>query len=144
MAYEPFECDINDMQLVAAKHNGNIKEIAKHFNVHRYTIYRYLDKNPEAKKVIAQVRHYNTDDDLDLAEQVIRLMMTKHDTAPGLALKAAEKVIDLKGHSRGWHKTDKDTMGESVATKQDEIMQFLKQSQSPSERKIPDTNTINE
>lgn len=97
-----FNPDVSDIKTVAVLKHGNIAQIAKHYKVSRETVYQYLYRNEEGKKIIDEVRTYNTVSDLDMAEAVIRLSMMKHEEQPSIALRAAEKVIDKKGHLRGW------------------------------------------
>lgn len=103
MAYAKFDPDKADMLVIAIKYNGNISKIAEHYNVVRDTIYQYYRRDPEGKKIIDIVRGLNTESDLDQAEYVIRYNMANVKTNPGLAQRAAEKVIDRKGHLRDWN-----------------------------------------
>ena len=87
---------------VAIKYNGNIKEIANHYNIALSTAYDYINRSEDGREVIAQVRGINTETDLDLAEKVYRYNMANIKERPALAQRAAEKVIEGKGHLRGW------------------------------------------
>ena len=103
-----FPYDTCDMLAVATKYHGNIAAIAEHYKVSRDCIYRYLNKDPQGKKIIEHVRGYNTETQLDIAEHVLHYHLTNYKTNPGLAQRAAEKVIDYKGHTRGWVAKNKD------------------------------------
>ena len=103
MSRAPFNPDNSDMMVIAVKYNGNISKISEHYNVCRDTIYEYNKRNPEGKQIIETVRGINTETDLDQAEYVLRYNMANVKTNPGLAQRAAEKVIDRKGHLRDWN-----------------------------------------
>ncbi len=102
MAYEKFNPDKSDMLAIAIKYNGNISKIAEHYNVSRDTTYEYFKRDIQGKQIIDTVRGVNTESDLDAAEYVIRSNMANYKNNPGLAQRAAEKVIDRKGHLRDW------------------------------------------
>ncbi len=102
MSHSKFDPEKTEMRLVAIKYNGNVQAIARHYNINQDTIYKYFKRDPEGKKIIDDVRGLNTVTELDLAEHVMRFNMTNYKLNPGLAQRAAEKVIDKKGHSRGW------------------------------------------
>ncbi len=103
MAPQPtFLPDISDVRKIAIKFGGNIKEMAEHFNVARDTMYQYMYRNAEGKKVIDEVMQYN---------------LSNYKKNPGLAQRASEKVIDKKGHLRGWGVPPV----ENVATNQSEL-----------------------
>lgn len=102
MAYEKFDPDKSDIKEIAIKYNGNVNAIARHYNINHDTIYQYFKRDPQGKKIIDDVRKYNTDLDIDLAEYVNRFNMQNYKNNAGLAQRAAEKVIDKKGHLRGW------------------------------------------
>jgi len=103
MAYAKFDPDKTDMLAVSIKYNGNISKIAEHYNVVRDTIYQYYRRDSVGKEIIDTVRGLNTETDLDQAEYVLRYNMANFKTNPGLAQRAAEKVIDRKGHLRDWN-----------------------------------------
>jgi len=102
MSRQPFNPDNPDMLEISTKYHGNISQIANYFNVSRETIYQYQNRNPIGKKIIDEVRGYNTEFDLDIAEHVNRHNMLNYKDRPALAQRAAEKVLDKKGQSRGW------------------------------------------
>lgn len=103
MSYAKFDPEKSEMLAVAIKHNGNVQAIARHFNIGNDTIYQYFKRDPEGKKIIDDVRGLNTETDLDLAEHIFRYNMSNFKNNPGLAQRAAEKVIDGKGHLRNWN-----------------------------------------
>ena len=103
MAYTKFDPDKADILAVSVKYNGNISKIAEHYNVVRETIYQYYKRDRVGKEIIDTVRGLNTEYDLDCAEHVLRYNMQNYKTSPGLAQRAAEKVIDRKGHLRDWN-----------------------------------------
>lgn len=123
MAYAKFDPDKSDLKQIALKYHGNISAIARHFNIHGDTVYEYIKRDPVGKEIIDFCRAYNTEYDLDLAEHVIRHNMANYKSNPGLAQRAAEKVIDKKGHLRGW-------VAERLAQEDDETLQLLKEFQS--------------
>ena len=102
MAKPRFNPNKDYIKSLAVKCNGNISQMAKDLNVERSTIYEYIKRDPHGKKVMDEARGLNTENDLDLAEHVIRYNLTNYKTNPGLAQRAAEKVIDKKGHLRRW------------------------------------------
>jgi hypothetical protein len=99
---ETFAPDISDVKKFIYIYHGNIAAIAREMNISRETMYQYLKKNPEAAELIQNVRGFNTETDLDLAEYVIRHSLINHKDNPALAVRCAEKVVDKKGRSRGW------------------------------------------
>lgn len=92
----------SDIEEIAFRFDGNVSAIARHYGVKRNTVYEYFKRHPEGKLIIDRVREYTDDDFLDMAEFVYKYHLTNYKTNPGLALRAAEKVIDKKGHKRGW------------------------------------------
>jgi len=92
----------SNIQEIAIKYNGNIRAIADYYKVSRWVIYEYLKRNPEARDIIESARDFNTESDMDDAEHIYRYAMANYKTNLGFALRAAEKVIDKKGHRRGW------------------------------------------
>lgn len=98
-----FNPDISDMRHNAIRLHGNVKKLAEHYNVSRDTMYEYFKRNPETRKLVDDLRNYNTESDLDAAEDVIRMALESFKTKPGIALRAAERVLDGKGHSRHWN-----------------------------------------
>ena len=106
MAHAAFNPDTSDMKDIAIKFNGNIAQIANHFNVSRETIYQYLKRNPDGKKLIESVRGINTETILDSAEFVYMYALNQYKSSLRDAIRAAEKVIDKKGHLRGWGNND--------------------------------------
>ncbi len=99
---EKFSPDINDIKDVAVKLRGNIRSISKHFNVSRQTIYQYLHRTPDGMDVLKLSRSHTHEDFIDVAEFVTMYNMNNYKENPSLAQAAANKVIDKKGHSRGW------------------------------------------
>lgn len=122
---ESFSPDIADMEVVATKYHGVIARVAEHYKVSRETIYQYFNRNPEGKKIIEKVRHHNTETFLDLAEHVMRYNMINHKENPKLAQQAACKVVELKGHSRGWGDHGQANDQSKVANHLDKIRQEL-------------------
>ncbi len=124
---EIFSPDISDMLKIAIKHNGCISNIAREMNVNRDTIYEYLKRNPEGKKIIDKVRGYNTEIELDTAEEVIRYNLSNYKKNAGLAQRAAEKVIDKKGHLRSWgvEQTEKVSANQTDLDKDDMIFKLI-------------------
>jgi hypothetical protein len=112
-----FEPDYSDVLAVAIAKNGNITAISEHFKISKETFYQFIKRDPKGKEIIDKVRAVNTETQLDLAEHVILYNMMNFKTNPGLAQRAAEKVIDKKGHLRGWEtKTQSDEMIEMIIT----------------------------
>lgn len=103
---EKFNPEKSEFLAIAVKYNGNIKDIASHYNIHHSTAYEYINRDKAAMDIIFQVRGMNTESDLDLAEKVYRYNMANIKERPALAQRAAEKVIEGKGYLRGW-KQDK-------------------------------------
>lgn len=108
MVHEAFNPDISDIKSIAFKYNGNIAAISKHYKVSRETVYQYLKRN-DAKSIIDEVRRFNDEYQLDLAEFIFMHNMSNYQNNPGLAQRAAEKVIDKKGHKRGWEQSQIDS-----------------------------------
>lgn len=105
MAKASFTPEIADGAFLAAcvKYDGNVTAMSKHYNVSIDTMYEFFKRTPEAKKILDTVRGLNTEVILDLAEHVIKFNLMNFKNDRKLAQRAAEKVIDKKGHSRGWH-----------------------------------------
>lgn len=102
MAYAKFDPEKSEFKEIAIKYNGNIQALARHFNINQDTVYQYFNRDPIGKKIIDDVRKLNTETEIDSAEHVIRYHMSNYKTNGALSLRAAEKVIDKKGHARGW------------------------------------------
>ena len=99
---EKFDPDKRDFLLNGIRFNGNITQLAAHYNVSRETVYQYIKRDPDGKQILEQVRGFNNEHFLDLSEHVIQYNLLNYKNNPGLAQRAAEKVIDKKGHLRGW------------------------------------------
>lgn len=110
MAYEAFDPYKNDTDFeeVVVKYHGNITLVAKHYNVFRSTVYDYFKRDPNAKKIVDKVRGFSDQYQIDWAEKVIMDNMLNWQNNPALAQRAAEKVIDKKGHLRGWKEVESD------------------------------------
>jgi len=102
MAIAYFSPDESDMLSAAIKYNGNITSLAEHFKVSRETMHQYMKRDPKGKEIIDQVRCYNRETTLDIAEHVIRYNLHNYKNNAHLAQRAAEKVIDRLGYLRGW------------------------------------------
>jgi hypothetical protein len=114
-----FSPDISDVIAVISKKKGVITNVAKHYEVHPETIYDYCYRNPEAFKALESVRAYKKHDFIDLAEHVTFYNMTRYEDNPGLAQRAADKVLDKLGHLRGWKEDESGNKDSSP--KQNEI-----------------------
>lgn len=101
-APDKFNPDKKDLLATSIKFNGNLTQIAAHYEVSRETVYQYTKRDPDGKEIIEFTRGYNTETELDLSEHVIRYNLLNYKNNPGLAQRAAEKVIDKKGYLRGW------------------------------------------
>ena len=127
MAYAKFEPEKSEIFDVAMKYNGNIQAVARHFNIASSTMYEYFDRDPEGRKVVDKVRKMNTELELDSAEHVVRYHMSNYKTNGALSLRAAEKVIDKKGYSRGWRDRieEVENVSEDLKSKYDSLMKQL-------------------
>jgi|ERR1051326_785865 transposase-like protein len=147
MANEYFSPDKSDMMAAAIKYNGNISALAEHFNVSRDTMYQYMKRDPQGKEIIQQVRGYNNESMLDLAEHVLRYNLHNYKSNAGLAQRASEKVIDRLGYMRGWLSEkvadQKDENKELLAQKFEEILAQLN-AESASSLNIEDSSISNE
>lgn len=110
-----FDPDLERLREIALKTHGNINGIAAEYGANRDTIYEFMKRSPEGKKIIDEAYVYNSNYDLDLAEYVVRYHMTNYKKNGALSMRAAEKVIDKKGELRGWGALT------SNASKDDEI-----------------------
>lgn len=99
---DKFNPDKKELLSVAIKHSGNLTLIAKHFGVSRETVYQYTRRDPDGKKILSEVRGFSSEHFLDLSEHVLQFNLLNYQNNPGLAQRAAEKVLDKKGHLRGW------------------------------------------
>ena len=97
-----FNPDINDIEEVSTRYHGNIAAIAGYYGVSRECIYQYMHRTPAGKAIIDKTRKINNETFMDLAEYVVRYNLTNYKNDSSLAQRAAEKVIDKKGRSRGW------------------------------------------
>lgn len=146
MAHTPFEPDSADMLASAIKYNGNIAQLAKHYNVSRETIYQYLKRDAQGKLIVDTVRGVNIETNLDMAEYVISYNMSRYKENAGLAQRAAEKVIDRLGYMRGWKNDnvapDSDEYKQSLREKFEEMLAQIQGLSS--QRKIDDNKISNE
>lgn len=90
----PFVCDIGDIKNVIVKENGNIMAVAEHYGVHRQTIYRFIEANPELKPILEDARMNAGKDMLDLAMFVSKYNILNYKNNPSLAQQVATKMID--------------------------------------------------
>lgn len=103
----PFEPpSYEEFRMLALAQKGNLRAIASKLNCIPHTLYSYFKRDPKAKDILDEVRGYNTFEDLDLAEYVIRFNMTNHKEEPSIAQRAAEFTLDRKGKDRHWIKDD--------------------------------------
>lgn len=117
----------------AIKLNGNISALAEHYKVSRETLYQYFKRDPKGKEIIDQVRGVNEETILDAAEHVLRYNLLNYKSNAGLAQRAAEKVIDRKGHLRGWVALPNETkVEESVESNFNALMEMIQERQSAS------------
>lgn len=147
MSYVKFNPEKSEMLAVAIKHNGNVQAIARHYNINQDTMYQYFKRDPEGKEIIDMVRGLNTETDLDLAEHVHRYNMANYKTNPGLAQRAAEKVIDKKGHLRGWIAPDNKDLAQYTdedIKKLDNFITVIRKHQSKSDLNKAESNISKE
>lgn len=104
--------DTSDIKDITTQFNGNVRAIAKHYGVKRQTIYDYFKRQPEGMKIIEECRQHNHEEFLDDAEFVYKYALANYKNNLALAMRAADKVIDKKGHTRNW-KEDKDKSKDS-------------------------------
>ena len=134
-----------EFEEIVYKYKGNVTRIAEHFKVKRHTIHDYFKRQPNGIELLNKVRYDNTECELDESEHILRYSMANYKNNLGYALRAAEKVIDKKGHLRGW-KTKDDEKGElsiEAIDKLDAMLDKLKERRQ-SDRKIEDNNIIND
>lgn len=146
MAQILFKPDYPDFLASAIKYNGNIAILSEHYNVSRETMHKFLKRDPQGKEIIEQVRGYNKETMLDMAEHVIRYNMSNYKANAGLAQRASEKVIDKLGYLRGWLSekiAETDQNKEFLAQKFEEILAQLN-SEDASNLKIEESNINNE
>jgi aldehyde:ferredoxin oxidoreductase len=142
MAFRKFIPNKKDMLATAIKLNGNISALADHYKVCRNTIYEYLKRDPDGKEIIEKVRGVNEETILDAAEHVLRYNLMNYKLNPAIAQRAAEKVIDRKGHLRGWVSSPIESkIEEATEANFQSVMQMLKEYQSDSTIKDISTST---
>ena len=122
----PFTPDIDDVIKAIIAKKGVVTNVAKHFEVHKETIYDYCYRHPEALEALEKVRKYNKFDYLDMAEHVTMYNMINYETNPGLAQRASEKVLDKLGHLRGWHENKSDDASANSKQDSDRLSNALK------------------
>lgn len=146
MAHTKFIPDPSDFLTAAIKYNGSILKLARHYNVHKDTMFEYLKRDPVGRKTIDKVRGLNQETHLDLAEQVFMYNMANLEKSPGLAQRAAEKVMDKLGYKRGWLPDstgiESDDDRKALEAKFEEIMNQLMG--SASQRKIEESSINND
>lgn len=103
-AREKFDPAKADIERVSMEVYGNVTAIAKHYGVSRYTVYQYLHRQEEGLDLLRRTHAYNTEIDMDLAELTYRYAMQNLKSDLKSALKAADKVIEMKGQRRGWQR----------------------------------------
>jgi hypothetical protein len=141
MGFAKFEPDVSDFTKIALTYHGNIQAIARHYNVCKESVYQCMYRNPLYKRVIDAVRSYTHETILDLAEHVHITNMNNLDKNPALAQRAAEKVLDLKGSSRGYTGKQREDDSNKIALEEkfNVIMDHFKPS-SDSQRNMQDNN----
>lgn len=101
-----FKPDESDFEDAIYRYHGNITAIAKQFGVKRETVHHYFKRNPEANQMLKEARDFTTEIQLDDFEYVNRYAMSQYKTQLGYALRASEKIVDKKGHLRGYGKPE--------------------------------------
>ena len=127
-----------EFEQIAYKYKGNVTRIAEHFKVKRHTIRDYFKRQPNGIELLNKIRHDNTECELDEAEFIMRYSMANYKNNMGYAFRAAEKVLDKKGHLRGWGSEEKIELNEKSLQALLKLNDQLSSQQS--ERKIADMN----
>jgi hypothetical protein len=134
-------CDICD---ILHQKRGNLASVAKHFGIHRYTLYRYIAKNPEIQKHVDEAREFHSIDEIDLAVSLNYKFMQDYENNAALASRHAIYTLDKKGHSRGYLKDASDlSLNKDIESKFDESMAHVLSLISPA-RNMDDNSISNE
>lgn len=115
-----FNPDKLDIKNVIIENSGNITAISRHYGINRYTIYLYYERHPEVKEWIDEARKKSSDFFLDHAENVFMFNLKNYESEPSIAQRAAEKVLEWRGKSRGWNCIE----DMQIPPRQNEIKEF--------------------
>lgn len=108
---------VEDVCKVLGNFYGLIQPSARKLGCSRAALYRYLERHPEAKKVMEQGR----EDLLDSAESVLaRILNGNMSASAGERLEAAKYITSTLGKTRGYT-----TKTETEITSQDYTVNFI-------------------
>lgn len=145
MAQILFNPDNVDMMQIAYKYHGNIAAIANHYKVSRDTVYEYFNRNHDGIEILKYIRKYNNEIHLDTAEYVLAYNMNNHKSNAALAQRAAEFVLDRKGHTRGYkQKPNEEEVNEQTGKQVKALLDQLSEMQNKQTELPPmDYNDLN-
>lgn len=118
-----FEPDLEKFFMTVEEFRGNLSAVAKKFNISRNCVHDFCERTDGIWDFVNAVRQRNEYEDLDMAESVYRICMSKVNEKPGIALRAAKDILDCKGKVRGWKAPPKT---ETTADLIDEIDEGIK------------------
>ncbi len=105
-----WEPNISDLSDAISENKGNITIIAKKLGTSRDTLHEYVRAHPEVKELIEKARVDHGHDELDLAVSLNYYFMQQFKENPSLASKHVMYTLDRKGHSRGYVKTEPESI----------------------------------
>lgn len=140
-AWEP---DFDNIKHTFIKNKGNVAACAKHLNIGRETLHKYIKNNPGLQEALDKAREMHSVDELDLAVSLNYHFMQNYKENPSLASKHVIFTIERKGHTRGYLRDLSDvSLNKDIESKFDDSMaQVL--SLLSSDRKIDESNINNE
>lgn len=92
--------------------HGRVIHAADKLNIHRFTLYRYLQEYPDLWDVVHQsrktYREYKKVYKVDLSELYQDKLLTKEDVPYAVGLKASMYILDNLGQDEGYNKPKED------------------------------------
>ena len=145
MAYAKFDPDKTEFLAACLKCHGNVVAIAQEMRVSHDTIYQYINRDAEAKIILDDARGINDKVILDLAIHVQYYNLSQYKSNPKLAQRASEKVLDIKGHERGWKAPNASDVKDDpqASDRLDEFFKIVRKAQGESSDLSIDDNNIN-
>ena len=119
-------------------YGGCIAAVSDYYGTSREAIYQYINKRPEIKPLLVEIRSNKSEVDLDTAENVLRKCMEMIVENPKLAQDTAKYIIDKKGHSRGYSDRGQSKSQEETISQLEDISRWSKHQYDEISIKISD------
>jgi len=98
----PLNITKKDLESALRKTRGILSQASKSLGIGRTALYRHIDKFPELRELIDELREDFECEILDDSEGVLKHALSVKETDLGNSLKAAFYILNNKGRSRGY------------------------------------------